>query len=253
MGRIVYVRQNNLVKKIFFYDKVISTMNIARKKLCNYNEDKILIIAKKQINGRGRLGRKWVSPEGGLYMTFGFKNNIKNPIMLNFLFTLSIVQTLKNYNINSVIKWPNDVLVEGKKISGVLIENILNKDKTNFSFVGVGINLNINKTIFYKNNLNATSLKILVGKDVPIKKFIKLFLDNVSRNYIIIMKNKFRMLFNRWKSVLGNINKEVKIVSGKKVLFGRILKLNIDGSIKLATKNGIKKIFCGDCFFLSGK
>jgi BirA family biotin operon repressor/biotin-[acetyl-CoA-carboxylase] ligase len=249
MGRVKYLKNNLLVEEIHFFNKVVSTMDVAKKFSLKFSKDRILVVSKQQTLGRGRLGRKWFSPLGGLYMTFVSKIPLEEVCFINYVFTLSLVQTLKKYRINAKPKWPNDVLVNGKKISGVLIENFCENNKIKFNFVGVGINLNISKKMFEKVGLkDAVSVKMLLGKNVSIKKFLVLFLKILSQNYSMLVKKQYKKILHKWKQVSSFIGKEVKIIlNDKKIIHGKVVDINNDGSLKLNTGERVETIFYGDC------
>jgi len=139
----------------FILDEVSSTQDTAFDLLDRF--PRVLVMARKQHAGRGRRGHTWLSEEGGLYASFGWKGlDMERALLLNLIAPVSLVETLENYGIKAGIKLPNDIFAEGKKIGGVLIES--RGDKT-----VLGIGLNINQTRF-PPNIEATSMKLLTGR-----------------------------------------------------------------------------------------
>ena len=110
-------------KSIKIFDELDSTNNFVKINISNLNHGTV-IVAKKQIEGRGRRDNTWVSKEGNLYFSIVLKEGIKRDSIFKYIAisSLAIVKTLSDYDINALIKFPNDCLVDGKKISGVLIE-----------------------------------------------------------------------------------------------------------------------------------
>lgn len=153
--------------KILYFDELSSTNDFLKQEYKNY-QDKTVIIAKKQTNGRGRLTRTWVSQDD-LTFSILFKNEKK--ILYHMIAPLSIVYTLKKYNVEAWIKWPNDIYIDNKKVSGVLIENITDTNIKFCDIVGIGINF-IEKEIENTTYLNKYGI---FDKEDFLKYLLELF------------------------------------------------------------------------------
>jgi BirA family biotin operon repressor/biotin-[acetyl-CoA-carboxylase] ligase len=144
---------------IHYFDEVDSTMDIARELARKQCPHFTVVIAGRQKKGRGRLKRSWLSSEGGLFFTIVIRPKIP-PVLssrVNLAASMILTQTLRNmFNINAMCKWPNDVLVDGKKISGILSEMEAEIDRVSFISIGIGINVNNDPTPYEPM---ATSLK----------------------------------------------------------------------------------------------
>ena len=128
--------------KVLSFDKISSTQNYAHDMIAGGTaSDHTVICAAAQYAGRGRYRRKWVSHHGNLYASFIFKSPERDP-RLSYSVAVAIVDTLSSYGINASIKWPNDILLDGKKVAGVLIEYA-----GRFVIVGIGINVHSNPTV----------------------------------------------------------------------------------------------------------
>lgn len=128
--------------KVLSFDKISSTQTYAHNMIANGTAaDHTVICAAAQYAGRGRYRRKWVSHHGNLYASFIFKSPERDP-RLAYTVAVAIIDTLASYGIGATIKWPNDVLIDGKKVSGVLIEYA-----GRFVIVGIGINVHSNPTV----------------------------------------------------------------------------------------------------------
>ena len=141
----------------------------------------LLVFADSQKKGRGREGRSFSSKKGGLYLSWlHFPQGLpaKDGFFLVSKMSVAVCKTLESYGIKPAIKWPNDVLVDGKKICGILTENTLSGDKISCAIVGVGINVN--------NRLErvlrpiATSLRTEIGKKIPLKKVEEKLIENLT-------------------------------------------------------------------------
>jgi len=170
--------------KIFRYKKVKSTNNTAIRIIKNYNYDFGMIISDLQINGRGQYGKKWVSYKGNLFVSFFY--NLKNfKISLNKLTKINCLMVKKcisqYYKKKIHFKKPNDLLIQKKKISGILQEKV---NKLNNTYLIVGIGINLIKSPFIKN-YPTSNLKEIVNKDISKKKFElklqKIFENNLKR------------------------------------------------------------------------
>ena len=128
--------------KVFSFDKISSTQDYAYDAITKGTaHDHIVIVSNAQYAGRGRYRRKWVSHHGNLYASFIFDSLERDP-RLSYAVAVAIAETLATFGIPVSIKWPNDILVSGKKISGVLIEYC-----GRFVIVGIGINVHTNPTV----------------------------------------------------------------------------------------------------------
>ncbi|MCS7231323.1 MAG: biotin--[acetyl-CoA-carboxylase] ligase [Elusimicrobiota bacterium] len=245
----------SIVSKIYHFKKTSSTMDVAKKILDETpNIENVLIIADIQTSGKGRLQRKWFSPKGGLYFSLILKPQISPNIVfnLNYLFSLSIAEVLReNYNISATTKWPNDVVVEDKKISGILIEIDTEIDKLNWCIVGVGVNLNINKEFFIKNKLQATSVLELTNKKVDINEFLSKLLEKIDLYYKDFIKNEYKQIIEKWSKISSTLGREVEIITLTTKIKGKAIKLQQDtGALLVETPSGIKEVLSGDCVHL---
>ncbi|MHA1224414.1 MAG: biotin--[acetyl-CoA-carboxylase] ligase [Candidatus Heimdallarchaeaceae archaeon] len=175
--------------KIIKYDKVSSTMEIAKKERIRDNSEIVLILAKEQTNGKGRGNNFWFSPKGGFYGTFIIpirrKLNEKDLAIFHYTASLVVLQTLKELsNCDYQIKWPNDILYQGKKIAGILLEYTI-EEKARL-LVGIGINIHsryIKKPKILKEKaiwLDEIAQKSITIEDIISKIYMK-FLE-----YLII-------------------------------------------------------------------
>ena len=170
--------------KIFRFNKVKSTNKTAIRIIKNYNYDFGMILSDLQVNGRGQYGKKWVSYKGNLFVSFFY--NLKNfKISLNKLTKINCLMVKKcisqYYKKKIYFKKPNDLLIQKKKICGILQEKV---NKLNHTYLIVGIGVNLIKSPFIKN-CPTTHLRELVNKDISKKKFElklkKIFENNLKR------------------------------------------------------------------------
>lgn len=233
-------------KKILFFEEVDSTNNKAKQIALKENEGTV-VISEMQTSGRGRRGREWYSPKGGVYVSFVLKPNVspEKASQLTLVSSLALVETLNSMdnNLNAKIKWPNDILISGKKISGILTELSADVEKINYIVVGVGINLNTEKEILPENG---TSLKIEMKEEVSIKLFLKSFLEHYDSIYQEYINGKIDLIIERWKNNSDTLGKKVKIIGINETFEGLAKDIDENGALILQTKEKEIKVYSGD-------
>lgn len=238
-------------KYIHYYAEASSTMDIARNLARKGCPSFTVVIAGRQTNGRGRLKRTWLSDKGGLYFTIVIRPDI--PLIIssrvNFMASVVLVKTLRGmFGVEAMVKWPNDILVGGRKISGMLSEMEAEGDLVSFINIGVGINVNNDPV---QEEPMSTSLKRLIGRNVSRKDILENFL-NLFENRI--KKNNYDDVMLQWKENTITLNKEVKIVTSFGEFHGTAIDIDDNGSLLLKQPGGsIKTVLFGDCFHVNGK
>lgn len=178
-----------VIKRIIVYDSVESTMDIAREL-----DRGDVVVALSQRRGRGRKGREWFSPRGGLYLTIVTER--MSACRATIVSSVSIARALEKIGIKSSIKWPNDLYVENNKISGIL--SVTTEDKT---LIGIGVNVRTEK---FPPDLNATSI-FLQGINIGIFRFLSMLIDT----FLNVYYEDSRVIFEEWKRRLDLRNRKV--------------------------------------------
>ena len=204
-----------------------------------------MVIARKQTSGRGRFLRKWHSPEGGLWFSILIKNIACMEKIWNYYSGLlyAEVKFLKKFGIKATLKWPNDVLVKGKKISGILLESI--SRSSNFEVVIIGCGINLHNEIPEELSDKATNFISHCSKNTKLNKLIEEFFIILDKIFyqIDIMKIKFSEIVLNYFEGIG---KRVTIISGKERFTGVIIGFTQKGEIIMKSKNIIKKFSTGE-------
>jgi len=233
-------------KKVLFFEEVDSTNNKA-KQIASEEKEGTVVISEVQTSGRGRRGREWNSPKGGIYISFILKPNIppeKAP-QLTLVSSLALAETLNSMDkkLDAKIKWPNDILIKGKKISGILTELSSDIEKINHIVVGVGVNLNTDKNALPETG---TSLKTEMGENVSIKLFLKLFLEHFDLVYKEYITNGINKIIERWKFNSDTLGKKVKIIGMNETFEGLAKDIDENGALILKTGEKEIKVYSGD-------
>ncbi len=231
---------------VFYYPEVSSTMDTAKDLAIKNCPDFTVVVAGRQTKGRGRLKRQWLSDDGGLYFTLVLRPNI--PVRLssrvNFLASLTLARILREMlQIDAAVKWPNDILVDGRKISGMISELETKTDRVLFISIGIGINVNNDPSVAEPG---ASSLKKISGREISRKMLLIRFLDEFEKR---LRKAEFENVISEWKKYTVTLNRRVKIVTHKEVDEGLAVDVEPDGALVLELADGTrKKIIYGDCF-----
>ena len=232
--------------KIHHFKSLTSTQDKA-KELAKKGLSNVVIVADKQTKGRGRFKRKWHSDKGGLWISILIRpKNTENLQYLTFAAAVAVAKSIKKIaNLNTNIKWPNDVHYQGKKLCGILTEGIFGKN--NFAVVGIGLNANQNKLPDEIKN-TATSLKIIKNKETDTKKLLKSiageFFDLYCKFY---NKNQTAKILNMWKKHCDTINKNIEVITKTRRLSGKAIGIDKDCNLLLKIKpNKIMKIIEAD-------
>ena len=192
-----------------------------------------IVAAKVQTAGRGRQGAKWVSGKGGLWFSFVVNKKIINPYMFVILSSMALAETIAKYDLKPLIKWPNYILVNSLKISGILIEN----DFFNGRIV-TGIGININNKLPQGLYLPVTSLRKQLGKIINEETFFINLIKKID-SYLFGMKKLKNQLISKWVNKQINLNgKRVNIVINNRRIAGTINKVNKDGTISIIDEQG---------------
>ena len=225
------------------YKSVKSTMQTI-KNLIKKNSSCFFVVADKQTQGIGRRGNKWHSPQGNIYLSLNLKtfNDIKDHYIFGLMTALSISETLDDLcKVSSKIKWPNDIYINGKKISGLITE-IFKDNNSNFMIIGVGINFISSPKI---SNYPTTYIK-QINKNLEKITIIKLFIKNILNNYEKIINFDYDYIKKKFKKKLLFLNKEIEIeISNDLRLKGIFTDINFDGSMRINVNGVSKNIYSG--------
>lgn len=230
--------------KIHHFKKSSSTNEKARE----FNAGDV-IVTDIQTKGRGRHKRIWFSNKGGIWLSIVLKPKTNNLQELTFIASVAVQRAIKKtYNVETKIKWPNDIIHNNKKLCGILTETIF-KDRLKKMIVGIG--LNVNNKLPSSLRTKAISLKDILKKDANRKTIINYLLNQFERLYKEYNKEGFKPILEKWKSLCGILDKKVKVVTTKRVYHGKVIDVDSNCSLILKLKNGsTKKIIEGDVLLL---
>ena len=237
-----------LEQRIHHFREISSTMDATRELAKKGAEEGTIVIAEVQTRGRGRLSREWLSPEGGIYFTLIVRPRISPAYAprINLMAGIAVAVTIKElYGLKAGLKWPNDVLIAGKKVCGILAEMDAETDVVNFVNVGIGLNANVSIPRF---EITATSLKDALGREISRKEFLSALVVEIERWLPLLMKAD---LLEEWRRLSVTLNKEVRVMSLDEEVMGRAIDIDATGALILKGKDGsFRTVLVGDCIHL---
>jgi len=233
----------------FFYASVDSTNNVLKRKAKDYANKNLVAVSQHQSKGKGRLGRVWASDKG-LYMSYLIRPDIM-PMAAGIFTQIAAAAVVKTFeevsDLDVEIKWPNDIIVKGKKICGILTE--LNAEINKIHYLVVGIGVNLNQEVFNEDLQDiATSYKIETGKNLNIKDFLEPFL-NYFHSFVSVFleENSFEKAIAICRKHSAIIGKKVKLMNGKDKRIVQVIDLTKDGQLLvLNEKKENEVVFFGE-------
>ena len=227
--------------KVIQLEEVDSTNSYGKKHIDKF-EDKTAIITKKQTSGRGRLNRSWVDlGEENLFLSIILKpSETFNEIYPNLTQYLSVTlcKIIESYGVQTQIKWPNDVLIDGKKIAGILSETVMQGQKLKGIVLGVGVNLNSNhEKINAIPNKIATSLNIETQKAIDLKEFLNKLLTEFFEHYDEFLQSGFLQIKDDYIKRNCFLGKELKVQVFNHMESGLAKAVNDLGELVLENNN----------------
>lgn len=209
-----------------------------------------MFLAKSQINGRGRLSREWISKKNdGIYMSVLFNTNFKtdNIPFLSVIAGLSVCKAINNFTDNKFfIKWPNDIIINNKKVCGILLESKIYS--SNLSSIILGIGINVNNKYFDKSiESKATSIFLETGKNIEFKEIVSSVLNYFSfyyNNFLISGRNRIK---EEYVNLCASLNRNVSIIKENSIIDAFSVDVDSFGNLVVITENKEKlKINSGE-------
>ena len=238
------------IGRTFVYAEELSSTNtFLMDKKNGYNTSGTVVLAEKQTSGKGRKDRVWYSaPDSNLTFSILLTKDkflTSNSSLINFAASLAVAFSIDNlYQLKTELKWPNDVLLDGKKTSGILIESTSQGNKIERFVVGIGVN--VNQPSFQGTfNYPPTSIRIELGRNVERERFLAEILNNFELLLEKIKSNKNEVI-NDWKSKCKMIGEKISVVENDSEKFGIFYDIDEEGFLLLKTRDGIEKVHYGD-------
>jgi len=229
-------------RRIVYLTSTTSTMDVARQGAEAGAPDGTIVFAEEQTKGRGRFDRAWVSPSGkNLYLTLVIRPPLGRLRSLGIIAPLAVALAVEDSTgLRPRIKWPNDVLIDGRKLSGVLIESEISGSAVQYALVGPGINVNFDIEQSPEIAAIATSIKRELGREVSREELLAAFLNHFEALYEDAPKGD--AAFQEWRSRLDTLGREVCVTFGDQLYEGTAEDVDRDGNLILVQPDGSRRI-----------
>lgn len=245
------ILNTDLIGKVISYYPVLDSTNITAREIAPRSAEGTVVIAEKQNKGRGRLGTVWQSTSGGIWLSIILKPSIplENVPKITLITGIAVTNALRDIGVNAHIKWPNDVLVRGKKVSGILTEVSAEVDKVDYVILGIGINANVNLSDLSEEiRKRSTSVSSEMGKAIDRTTFIASLFYELEQQYINFKTKQFTDIVDEWINLSDTIGKEVKITSPNRIIEGKAIGITENGALVILDRNNKRQeIIAGNC------
>ena len=230
-------------RQIHYYDSLSSTTTVAKELAAGGCPEGTIVLAEEQTGGRGRLGRGWVSPRGlGIWMSLVLRPSVSpmDVTQLTLVTAVALAGALRrDTGLNVGIKWPNDLLIGGKKICGILTEMTADMDRVKHVTVSMGLNVNIGAGVLPAPIADlATSLRLEAGKSFPRLAILKAVLQELEKQYLIWLDYGFESLLDQWRELCISLNCPVTVHTLKESWEGWAEDVNESGALLVRTSGG---------------
>jgi len=235
-------------KKVYYFDALTSTMDVAFKLGIEGSQEGTLVLAETQTKGKGRLGRHWFSPKyKGIYLSLILRPKIlpNSAAILTLLSAVSICETVKaKTGLDAKIKWPNDILIQNKKVAGILTELNAQTDEIVFVVIGIGINVNNDRKSLVDN---ATSLKEHLKEGLNRIELLQEMLRRIEENYFLFKEQGGKSIADKWRAFNMTLGRMVSVVCRNEHIEGEAVEIDEDGGLLIRNSSGIiEKVMAGD-------
>jgi BirA family biotin operon repressor/biotin-[acetyl-CoA-carboxylase] ligase len=238
-------------REIHYFQKLSSTNTVAKEQAKKNAKEGTVIIAETQAQGRGRLNRPWFSPKGGVWLSIILRPEIaaEEAPKITLITSVAVAKTLHQlYGLKTEIKWPNDVLIEAKKVCGILTEASTEEKKANIVIIGIGINANFALEALPNNlRMTATTLKEVLRKNVNIEKLICVLLKEFEECYRLFKQKKVKELLEEWRKMAGFLGRKIEVASFGENWVGKAVDIDESGALIVElVDGGRKRVLAGD-------
>jgi len=248
------LKTENIGKRVYYFEELDSTQNFAQQIAADKKENGTIVIAEKQTSGRGRLDRKWTSPKGGIWFSLIIhpKFDVSSSTLIPILSAVALSKSIKKIlGVETEVKWPNDIILNGKKVAGILVDASVQANNIDYLILGIGINFDIDTKKLEKrlsktpNFYGVNSLRGNNNKTPP-KILLKEFLFQFEKNLSSLDKGEKAKIVKEWTKKAAGIGRKITINTSSGKISGISQGIDTDGALKIKTKKKIERVLVGD-------
>jgi len=248
-----YFQSRIIGRRIEYYEELALTNTEALRLAMENAPEGTVVIADGQSEGRGRMDRVWESPPSmNLYLSVVLRPDIPaaSASLIPLMVGVAVADVISQYCPERVrLKWPNDVLIGGRKICGILTEMRTRADRVHFIIVGIGVNINMRKLDFHREiRETATSLRIWTECEIDRLDIAVRLFENLERWYRIFLNGSEEAIREKWLQYADIIGKRVEVVFKETVQHGTVTGLDKNGALLLEGETGVQQVLAGDVY-----
>lgn len=238
--------------KFHYFEEIDSTNSYARRLADAGAPEGEVVIAERQSEGRGRLGRSWVSPPfSNLYCSLVLRPTLApaHAPQITLMAAVALADTIASFVAERpAIKWPNDILIDGKKLAGILTESACDAKRIEFVILGIGVNLNFPRDRMPETIRDrATSLMEVAGKTLSRELFVRRLIQDLDRCYGILGDLGFAAIAPRWEAYFALRGRRVRVEMVGEAINGTATGIDGDGALLLEAEDGVlHRVLAGD-------
>ncbi len=238
-------------RRVYFYETLPTTMDVADAKAREGAPEGTVVVAERQTSGRGRFGRSWVSPKGNLYLSVVLRPTREVLPQLPVLSGVAVARAIrKTTRLEPRIKWPNDVLINGKKVCGILLTSSLQGDRPEYVNAGIGINANLGREVLSHISPPATSLSDELGHPVSRLRVFTTLMEELEELYLSVRRGD--SLLPQWEPYIVTLGQQVQVQWRREDLEGYVERgyaesVDEEGRLLLRLPGGtLKRLVAGE-------
>lgn len=229
---------------------VSSTNRLARDLAAEGAPEGTVVLAETQESGRGRLGRSWISPVGGIWLSLVLRPNLppyKAQLITLLAAVAAVEATERVAGVTAGIKWPNDLLLNYRKLAGILTEVSAEMERVNYMVLGIGVNANIEVSCF-EDDVAATATSLLAETGQPICRaaWVRQFLKDFEAAYLEAQARGFSGMLDRWRKYSVTLGQDVDIQMSDRSAHGKAMDIDEQGALLVRTEAGLETFLAGD-------
>jgi BirA family biotin operon repressor/biotin-[acetyl-CoA-carboxylase] ligase len=250
------LRTKVIGKKMRYLENTPSTIWIGKELTSEGDMEKMhgmVIIAEEQTGGVGRMGRAWVSPSGGIWITIVLKPHmpVDHIFMITMAGSIAVARAIrKEFDIGALIKWPNDVFIGNKKVAGLLLELSAEADQVHHALLSIGIDVNVPISNFSPELQDRiTSISAEMGHEVDRASLLARILKEFESRFLLVESGEYDTIIQEWKSISCTLENRVQIRTLKNSFEGDAVDIDEFGALIIRKENGkLERVIAGDCF-----
>jgi len=248
------LKTKTIGKKVYYFDTIDSTQKYAIEISKKKTENGSVVISQIQTAGRGRMNRKWITVKGGLSMSIILhpKFNASVSTLFPMAASLALATAIqKTINMKPNVKWPNDVVIKGKKVAGMIVDASIQSNLIESMILGVGINFKVD-TKHLESQLKGTenfygvASLLKVNDSTNPLEIVQNFLSELEKMIVLLDQGKASKIIQKWEKISSTIGKKVSIKTNDGMVTGLAKKINGDGSLNIIKNGKVQRLLVGD-------